>query len=77
MGNQLSGLFQYDKNHMKGIYSLKHKSYITLEEFKTLEKKIGAPPPLHVPWKKLHKDKEKNRTEIAFRQFICEWAKLK
>lgn len=60
---QKNGFFQYERNVPVGIYSLKDKQYHLFDQEhwkERLDNFVGPLPNEHIPWKKLHKDPEKN-----------------
>lgn len=59
-GSQKDGFFKYEKNRMTAVYDLDQGAYIDMETLKSdLDKKIGALPPDHLPWKKMVSNPEK------------------
>jgi len=59
-GSQKSGIFQYEKQEITGVYDVASKNYLSIDkEWKeNLEKTLGSFPEGMVPWKLLRKEKD-------------------
>lgn len=59
-GSQKDGFFKYVKGRPAGVFSLKDKDYISLDEgdwVKTCNARLADPPREHLPWKALLRDR--------------------
>jgi 3-hydroxyacyl-CoA dehydrogenase len=61
-GEQLPGFFEYEKNHLKSIFSIEQKKYVPLDTIsKSVLEHLGERPNFTLSWKSLQNDIDKNK----------------